>query len=176
LPVSEGHSAGLDNSKQQVINAVGSLAFLAWTPNKIKVELFCGGWWTGVDLMLVYGLATVHSHWYVRMKNWSLCCSWTILSAVELGTAHACNPSYSGGRDQEDHSLKPAQANSLQDPISKIPNIKRTGGVAQGVGSEFKPRYCKKKKKNQNKKTKTKTRHWFDGELHTAPDWENHWT
>jgi hypothetical protein len=23
---------------------------------------------------------------------------------------HACNPSYSGGRDQEDHSSKPAQA------------------------------------------------------------------
>jgi hypothetical protein len=27
--------------------------------------------------------------------------------------AHACNPSYSGGRDQEDHGLKPAWANSL---------------------------------------------------------------
>jgi hypothetical protein len=27
--------------------------------------------------------------------------------------AHTCNPSYSGGRDQEDHSLKPAWANSL---------------------------------------------------------------
>jgi hypothetical protein len=26
--------------------------------------------------------------------------------------AHASNPSYSGGRDQEDLSLKPAQANS----------------------------------------------------------------
>jgi hypothetical protein len=26
--------------------------------------------------------------------------------------AHACNSSYSGGRDQEDCSLKPAQANS----------------------------------------------------------------
>jgi hypothetical protein len=26
--------------------------------------------------------------------------------------AHTCNPSYSGGRDQEDHGLKPAQANS----------------------------------------------------------------
>jgi hypothetical protein len=26
--------------------------------------------------------------------------------------AQACNPSYSGGRDQEDHSLKPAWANS----------------------------------------------------------------
>jgi hypothetical protein len=36
--------------------------------------------------------------------------------------AHACNPSYSGGRDQEDS--KPAQANSLQDPISKEPNTK----------------------------------------------------
>jgi hypothetical protein len=34
--------------------------------------------------------------------------------------AHACNPSYSGGRDQEDHSSKLAQANSLRDPISKI--------------------------------------------------------
>jgi hypothetical protein len=27
--------------------------------------------------------------------------------------AHICNPSYSGGRDQEDLSLKTAQANSL---------------------------------------------------------------
>jgi hypothetical protein len=26
--------------------------------------------------------------------------------------AHTCNPSYSGGRDQEAHGLKPAQANS----------------------------------------------------------------
>jgi hypothetical protein len=33
--------------------------------------------------------------------------------------AHACNPSYSGGRDQENHGLKPAQAKSLQDPILK---------------------------------------------------------
>jgi hypothetical protein len=53
--------------------------------------------------------------------------------------AHACNPSYSGGRDQEDCSLKPAWANSSQDPISKNPSQKRTGGVPQGVGLEFKP-------------------------------------
>jgi hypothetical protein len=26
--------------------------------------------------------------------------------------AHSCNPCYSGGRDQEDHGSKPAQANS----------------------------------------------------------------
>jgi hypothetical protein len=34
--------------------------------------------------------------------------------------AHTCNPSYSGGRDQEDHILKPARANSSRDPISKL--------------------------------------------------------
>jgi hypothetical protein len=33
--------------------------------------------------------------------------------------AQACNRSYSGGRDQEDHSSKPAWANSSQDPILK---------------------------------------------------------
>jgi hypothetical protein len=30
--------------------------------------------------------------------------------------AHTCNPSYSGGRDQEDCSLKPAPANSSTRP------------------------------------------------------------
>jgi hypothetical protein len=44
--------------------------------------------------------------------------------------------------------LKPAQANSSQDPIfSKISNTKRAGGKAQGEDPEFKPQYHKKKKK-----------------------------
>jgi hypothetical protein len=39
--------------------------------------------------------------------------------------AHACNPSYSGGRDQEDRGSKPAWANSstrscLKKPFTKI--------------------------------------------------------
>jgi hypothetical protein len=38
--------------------------------------------------------------------------------------AHACNPSYSGGRDQENRDSKPAWANSSPDLISKIPNTK----------------------------------------------------
>jgi hypothetical protein len=38
------------------------------------------------------------------------------------------------------------QANSSQDPILKKPITKRAGGVAQGVGPEFKPQYHKKKK------------------------------
>jgi hypothetical protein len=34
-----------------------------------------------------------------------------------MPVAHACNPSYLGGRDQEDRSLKPAWAHSSGDPI-----------------------------------------------------------
>jgi hypothetical protein len=41
--------------------------------------------------------------------------------------AHACNPSYSGGRDQEDHSSKPSWANSSEDPISKKTITKKKG-------------------------------------------------
>jgi hypothetical protein len=44
--------------------------------------------------------------------------------------AHVCDPSYLGGRDREDHGLRPAWANSLQDPISKITRAKWTRGVA----------------------------------------------
>jgi hypothetical protein len=53
--------------------------------------------------------------------------------------AHVYNSCYSGGRDQEDHSLKPAQANSSWDPISKNSSQKSAGRVAQGEGPEFKP-------------------------------------
>jgi hypothetical protein len=42
--------------------------------------------------------------------------------------AHAYSPSSSGGRDQEDHSLNPAQANSSGDPVSKYLTQKRAGG------------------------------------------------
>jgi hypothetical protein len=63
--------------------------------------------------------------------------------------AHTCNPSYSGGRDQEDGISKPAQANSLWDRIlKKNSSQKRAGRVAQGEGPEFKPKYDKKKKRN----------------------------
>jgi hypothetical protein len=56
--------------------------------------------------------------------------------------AHACNPSYSGGRDQEDRGSKPAWVSSSLDLISKITITKKreggAGGVAQGEGPEFK--------------------------------------
>jgi hypothetical protein len=77
--------------------------------------------------------------------------------------AHACNPSYSGGRDQEDQGLKPACANSSQDSISKMPNTKKAGRVAQVSGKcealssnhstankQTKPLVLERKKDTQN--------------------------
>jgi hypothetical protein len=67
-----------------------------------------------------------------------------------LLSCHACNPSYSGGRDQEDSGLKPAWANSSWDTTSrkkKQTQIRRKASrVAQGVGLEFKSQYHKKRR------------------------------
>jgi hypothetical protein len=60
--------------------------------------------------------------------------------------AHTYDPSYSGGSDQEDHSLRLAWASNLWDSVSKKPFTNKGCGVAQGVGPEFKPQYHKKKK------------------------------
>jgi hypothetical protein len=43
----------------------------------------------------------------------------------QVPVAYTCNPSYLGGRDQEDLGLKPARANSLRDPILKKPNMEK---------------------------------------------------
>jgi hypothetical protein len=50
------------------------------------------------------------------------------LSISQTLVAHACNPSYSGGRDQEDLSSKPAQANSSARPYLEK-NLHRKGLV-----------------------------------------------
>jgi hypothetical protein len=39
--------------------------------------------------------------------------------------AHACNPSYSGGKDQENRGSKPGQANCSQEPILKKTHHKK---------------------------------------------------
>jgi hypothetical protein len=66
--------------------------------------------------------------------------------------AHTCNPSYLGGRNQENHGLKPTGENSSQKSVWKKPITKRAGGVAQGIGPEFKAQYHKKKKTIGHKK------------------------
>jgi hypothetical protein len=69
--------------------------------------------------------------------------------------AHACNPSYSGGRDQEDRGLKPAWASSSRDPILKN-NITKIGLEewlkVKTLSSN--PSTTKKKKKTPNPKNR----------------------
>jgi hypothetical protein len=74
--------------------------------------------------------------------------------------AHACNPNYSGGRDQEDRSSKPAKTNTSGDPILK--KIFHKKGLVEWlkVKAEFKLKYCKEKqnkKKNSLRHTGTQT-------------------
>jgi hypothetical protein len=61
-----------------------------------------------------------------------------------MPVAHACNPGYSGGRDQ-DWGSKPA-GQIVCDTLSRKKTYKK-GLVVQGVGSEFKPQYWGGKKK-----------------------------
>jgi hypothetical protein len=87
-----------------------------------------------------------HSHLFplVSQRLWNMRYLSLIIKSESFKVSwapvvHTCNSSYSGGKDQENCSVKPAQENSLREPISKQPFPKRVDGVAQGVGSEFKP-------------------------------------
>jgi hypothetical protein len=57
----------------------------------------------------------------------------------QVSVAHTCNPSYSGSRDEEDCSSKPDRAIAQKILFQKNTSRKRAGGVAQGLGPEFKP-------------------------------------
>jgi hypothetical protein len=74
--------------------------------------------------------------------------------------AHTCNPSCSGDRDQKDHGLTPAWANSSQDPI-----LKKTFTEKKKRGGELVERFevyslssslstAKEKKRKKEKKEK----------------------
>jgi hypothetical protein len=57
----------------------------------------------------------------------------------------------------------------------KNPSQKRAGGVAQGVGPEFKPQYCKKKKNPKTKTKKTLERNSFSRRKQEEnPFWFHH--
>jgi ribosomal protein S21 len=75
---------------------------------------------------------------------------------------HAYNPSYSGGRDQEDQGSKPAQANSLGDSILKKKIITKKGLVewfkVKALNSS--PSTEKKKKKKKKKKKEGEEEQW----------------
>jgi hypothetical protein len=67
--------------------------------------------------------------------------------------AHTYNPSYLGGRDQEDKSSKSGWVNSLRDLIMKITPTKK------GLPSKFKPQYHPPKKKVKKSSFNTSYHH-----------------
>jgi hypothetical protein len=81
------------------------------------------------------------SHYFhIPSKGQGLSMKWALV-------AHTCNPSYSGGRDQEDlGQTEPTRANSSQDPSSKTPNTEKVWRSGSWCRPEFKPQYHKKKK------------------------------
>jgi glutamine amidotransferase-like uncharacterized protein len=72
--------------------------------------------------------------------------------------AHACNPGYSGGRDQEDLGSSQPWQIVRETLAQKTLHKNRAGVVVQGEDPEFKAQYCKKKKKKKKKKAKKKIR------------------
>jgi hypothetical protein len=70
--------------------------------------------------------------------------------------AHTCNPSYSGGRDQEaDYSLRPAWANE------KTLHKKRLAEWLKVEALSSKPQYCTRARAHTHTHTRTCTYVWF---------------
>jgi hypothetical protein len=70
----------------------------------------------------------------------------------QVPVAHTCNPSYSGGRDQEYQGLRPARATSSQEPISERNHYKK--GLVEWLKVYTLSSYpiTAKKRKKQRKK------------------------
>jgi hypothetical protein len=62
---------------------------------------------------------------------------------------HTCNPSYSGGRDQQDCGSKPAGVNGLRSHPEKTHHIIGLGECLR-CSPEFKPQHHKRKKSHKD--------------------------
>jgi hypothetical protein len=103
------------NILRQAERCLNALGFCAWS-------LHCA------DGKWCYRVCVIHHQCLLKYRFWTLP-AWIsvapekpLVKKWELSwawVAHVHNPSYSGGREQEDHSSKPALGNSSPDPISK---------------------------------------------------------
>jgi hypothetical protein len=81
---------------------------------------------TSIQVLLDLGLHHIFwcNSWFSEAARASYIKPGTsLIPEICTPVAHTCNPSYSGGRDQEDHGSKPVQANSPGNPTSKEPII-----------------------------------------------------
>jgi hypothetical protein len=67
----------------------------------------------------------VHSSYYIQLSKKKKEGRKERKEKSQMPVAHTCNPSYSGGKDQENCSSRPTQRNSSKDPILKIANTKK---------------------------------------------------
>jgi hypothetical protein len=86
----------------------------------------------------------------VKVQSWYF--DFTKSSESLVPVAHAYNPSYSG-RQRSGRSWFEARPRQIvHETLSqKNPSQERAGRVAQGVGPESKPQYCKKQNKTKQK-------------------------
>jgi hypothetical protein len=94
------------------------------------------GWHYPVSVQYGADESLVHCLCKSKMMQpiWETIWQFLITSKTNLDqvpVAHAWNP----GWDWEDYSLRPAQENSLRDPITKLTKAKWTGGIAQVVAA-----------------------------------------
>jgi hypothetical protein len=73
-------------------------------------------WWIAVSILMKYNLSTFSFVAFALSGIHQKYSCWALM-------AHTCNSSYSGGRDQEDHSSRPIVGQT--DPSLKIPNTKK---------------------------------------------------
>jgi hypothetical protein len=78
-------------------------------------------------------------------------CLLLLIRIANQSCSHACNPSYSEGRDQEDHGSRPPQAKVHKTPFQKLGavlctchscfmgNIGRSSSVHDGQGINVRP-------------------------------------
>jgi hypothetical protein len=75
--------------------------------------------------------------------------TWTQKGNCELSTGGSCNPSYSGGRDQEDRRSTVAWTNSSPSPILQKPFTEQGRRSGSGFRSRAQAPVLKKKKKKK---------------------------
>jgi hypothetical protein len=92
-----------------------------WRPRLVSSFLCADWWWDAQHLS-----ETLYKISEILFKSIKTVCS-------QSPGVHSCHPSYLGGWNQEYCGSRPTQANSSQDPMSKITRTKWTGRIPQGV-------------------------------------------
>jgi hypothetical protein len=117
--------------------AISTFTQFSFTPHKF---VLLGCLWTSFNVCQVPSLTMIQTKAITCILWDSLFLSMSMIvpsfqtlrmNCSQVLVAHTCNPSYSGGRNQEDQSQP--KANSSWAPISKTSIQNRAGGVAKVV-------------------------------------------